>query len=241
MQMPLQPSSLVLSPTGRHFRLAAFGVCVFVASQLFQAMCFVFWLPETQSAAADLTMRLGWLDRARALAVLAGILALAPMFVVIAWDRFPRAPLASALGLVFALFFIAFELGHRGVDFALASQEWSSAFAAATGTAERDAILERHALWGSITGALYLPLMLSGLIAWTCFAIATWRAEGRWFWFAPLAFSLNALRTVGRLLGSYTDLPGMGIFNGLPVYVVLVLVINGLLAAWLFWRAAGAR
>jgi hypothetical protein len=237
-----RPESLASSTAARHLRLAGLGLCVFLATQIFQALCFVLWLPEAQSAAADLTSRLGWIDRARALAVLGGILALTVTYVVVAMDRFARAPLASALALVFTLFFIVLELAHRGIDFVLVSQQWASAFATATGAAERAAILERHALWESVTGALYLPLMLSGLLAWSCFAIATWRGEsGRWDWLAPLAFSMNALRTLGRLLGSYTEVPGMGVFNGLPVYVVLVLTINGLLATWLFWRAARHR
>jgi hypothetical protein len=155
--------------------------------------------------------------------------------------RFARAPLASVLALVFTLFFIALELTHRGIDFALVSQQWSPAFAAAKGAAERDLILERHALWGALTGAVYLPLMLSGLLAWSCFAIATWHGEGRWHWLAPLAFTLNALRTLGRLLASYTHLPGMEFLDSLSVYVVLVLVIHGLLATWLFWRAASIQ
>jgi hypothetical protein len=246
MHMPLvipsaPPESLASNPASRHLRLAGFGLCVFLATQVYQALCFILWLPEAQSAAADLTARLGWLDRTRALAVLAGILALTVTYVVLAMERFAKAPLASALALVFTLFFIVLELAHRGIDFVLVSQRWASAFAAATGPAERDLILGRHALWESVTGAIYLPLMLSGLLAWSCFAIATWHGEGRWAWLAPLAFSLNALRTLGRLLGSYTDVPGMGVFNSLPMYVVPVLTINGMLATWLFWRAARLR
>ncbi len=233
--------SLASSSTARHLRLAGLGLCAFLATQAFQALCFFFWLPETQDAALDFALRLGWLDRTRALAVLAGILALTVTYAVIAMDRFARAPLVSALALVFTLFFILLELAHRGIDFALVSQQWAPAFAAATQPAERALLLERHALWSAVTGALYLPLMLSGLLAWSCFALATWRGEGRWAWLAPLAFSLNALRTLGRLLGSYTDVPGLGVFDSLPVYVVLVFLINGLLAAWLFWRAADGR
>ena len=234
----VRAESPVSSPTARHLRLAGLGLCAFLATQAFQALCFFFWLPETQDAAVDFALRLGWLDRARALAVLGGILALTVTYVVVALDRFAHAPLASALALVFTLFFIVLELAHRGIDFALVSQQWAPAFAAATQPAERALLLERHALWSAVTGALYLPLMLAGLLAWSCFAVATWRGEGRWALLAPLAFSLNALRTLGRLLGSYTDVPGMGAFNSLPVYVVLVFLINGLLAAWLFWRAA---
>ena len=44
--------------------------------------------------------------------------------------------------------------------------------------------------------------MLSGLVAWTFFAVATWNAGQGWLRLASIAFTLNALRTLGRLLGT---------------------------------------
>jgi hypothetical protein len=43
----------------------------------FQALCFLFRTPETQSDVADFAARPGWPDRTRVLAVLFGIVALA--------------------------------------------------------------------------------------------------------------------------------------------------------------------
>lgn len=240
--VPPAPSSPLAPPTRRlvgagHLRLAAWGTCLFLATQVFQALCFYLWMPEAQSAAADYATRLSPLDRARALAVLGGILALAVTYTVVALAHLQRAPLAASLGLAFMLFFVLIELALRGVDYALVSREWASAWAAASSEPERELLLARHALWGSITHAVYLPLMLSGLLAWTCLAVATWGGTGAWAFLGPLALGANALRTLGRLAASYTDMPGLGFLDSLHVYVVLVLLINGTLAVWLCWRA----
>ena len=70
----------------RHFYLATTGVCIFLAAQAFQALCIIFWLPEeSMTAASDFAIRLGGLDRIRALAVLLGIVALAMTYGVIHW------------------------------------------------------------------------------------------------------------------------------------------------------------
>lgn len=222
--------------TARHFRLAGAGLCVFLAAQVFQALCFIFWFPETQAAAEDFAVRAGLLDRTRALAVLFGIAALAVTYAVFALDRFAKAPLASLLGFTFCMFFVVFEFLHRGVDFVMVSQQWANAYAAEP--ALRGVLAERHEFWNSFTSAIYFPLMLSGLIAWTCFAIATWNAGPGWLRLASIAFTLNALRTLGRLLGSYTGVDWFDFLDSFTLYLILVFLINGMLATWLFKRAA---
>lgn len=222
----------------KHFRLAGLCLCLFVAAQIFQALCFIFWIPETQAPAADFATRLGWMDRTRALAVLFGIVALAVTYAVIALDSFARAPLASLLGFTFTMFFVVFELLHRGLDFVLVSQQWAGQFAAATDPAVRDMLIGRLEFWGAFTGGIYFPLMLSGLVAWTCFAIATWRAGNGLLRLASIAFTINALRTLGRLLGSYTGIGWFDFLNDLSVYLVFVFLINTMLLVWLFRRSA---
>lgn len=222
--------------SARHFRLAGAGLCVFIAAQIFQALCFIFWFPETQAAAEDFAVRAGLLDRTRALAVLFGIAALAVTYAVFALDRFAKAPLASLLGFTFCMFFVVFEFLHRGVDFVMVSQQWANAYAAEP--ALRGVLAERHEFWNSFTSAIYFPLMLSGLIAWTCFAIATWNAGPGWLRLASIAFALNALRTLGRLLGSYTGVDWFDFLESFTLYLILVFLINGMLATWLFKRAA---
>ncbi len=222
--------------TARHFRVAAACLCLFVAVQIFQALCFIFWFPETQAAAEDYAVRIGWLDRTRALAVLFGIAGLAVTYAVFALDRFSKAPLASLLAFTFCMFFVVFEFLHRGVDFVMVSQQWANAYAAEP--ALRGFLAERHEFWGSFTSAIYFPLMLSGLIAWTCFAIATWKAGPGWMRLASIAFTINALRTLGRLLGNYTGVAWFDCLDRFALDLILVFLINGLLVAWLFKRAA---
>lgn len=224
--------------TARHFRLAGAGLCIFMVAQVFQALCFIFWFPETQAAAEDFAVRAGWLDKTRALAVLFSIMALAVTYAVFALDRFAKAPLASLLAFTFTMFFIVFELLHRGLDFVMVSQQWAGAFASATDPSVRDNLAQRHEFWGSFTGAIYFPLMLSGLVAWICFAIATWNAGSGWLRLASIAFTLNALRTLGRLLGNYTGGDWFDFLDSFTLYLVLVFLINGMLAVWLFRRAA---
>jgi hypothetical protein len=225
----------------RHFHLAGICICISLVAQAFQALCILFWFPEAQTAATDYAVRLGWLDRTRALAVLFGILASAAAFGVIALDRFTKAPLASLLGFTFITFYIVIELFHRGLDFAMVSQQWAGAFAATADPVARDMLTLRHEFWGSFTGALYFPLLVSGLIARSCFAIATWNAGPGWLRLASIAFAITALRTLGRLLGSYTGVDWLDFLDSFALYLVLVFLTNGMLAVWLFKRAASVE
>lgn len=225
----------------KHFHLAGACICISLVAQAFQALCILLWFPETQTAAADYAVRLGWLDRARALAVLFGILASAAAFGVIALDRFAKAPLASLLGFTFITFYIVIELLHRGLDFAMVSQQWAGEFLATSDPAVRDMLTLRHEFWGSFTSATYFPLLLSGLIARTCFAIATWNAGPGWLRLASIAFAITALRTFGRLLGSYSGVAWLDFLGGFTLYLVLVFLTNGMLAVWLFKRAGAVE
>ncbi|WP_226470434.1 hypothetical protein [Luteimonas panaciterrae] len=224
--------------TAKHFRIAGAGLCVFMAAQIFQALCVLVWFPETQTAAEDFAVRTGWMDRTRALAVLLSIAALAVTYAVFALDRFAKAPLASLLAFTFTMFFVVFEFLHRGLDFVMVSQQWANAYA--TEPALHGVLAERHAFWGTFTSAIYFPLMLSGLLAWICFAIATWNAGSGWMRLASIAFTLNALRTLGRLLGNYTGIGWFDFLDSFTLYLILVFVINGMLAIWLFKRATVA-
>lgn len=226
-----------MTVTARHFRFAAYCVCLFLATQIFQALCLLFWLPGMETAADDLMARVSWLDQVRNAAVLTGIVLLTVPYTVITIARLPTAPLASVLGFVFAMFFVAIELVSRGIDLILVSRQWAVEFATATAVA-RETILGQHALWNQATHGFYFPLLLSWLLGSLCFAIATWRGEGRWHRLASLAFALNALRILARLLGSYAGVAWLAPFNGLSTYLPSVVTINALLAAWLFWSAA---
>lgn len=225
-----------------HFRWAGLCVCLFLATQIFQGLCLLVWLPPPDSVAAALGNRLHLLDVARRLAVLGGLLAMAVPYAVIALDRFARMPVASLLGLVFALFFLLLELLHRGLDLAIVSQEWAVQFAAATDAAQREALENRFRSWESATRGIYLPLLLSGLIAWTCYAIAAWNGDGeRWSRLAAIAFAANAARVLARILVAYAGATWLSFTGGLHVYLVLTITIYGTLAVWLFRRAAGVK
>lgn len=224
--------------TPRHFRIAATCVCLFLATQLFQGLCLLVLLPETDSAAEALTQRGQVLDHWRAILVLVGLLLLAVPYAVIALDRIRTAPVAASLGFTFGALFVAIELLYRGVELVRIHGGLAPELSAAT-AARRETILGEYAAWNELVAALYFPLLLAGLIASVCFALATWRGVARWHRLGSLAFSLNALRLVARLLGAYGGVSWLAPFNTLPTYLVGVVAINALLAAWLFRSASG--
>jgi hypothetical protein len=80
--------------------------------------------------------------------------------------------------------------------------------------------------------------MLSLLLSSCSFAFALWkdRLRNRWYWLATLAFSLNALRLVGRLLSTFASQKWLDGFNN-SLYFPAVLIITSLLTTWFFFMA----
>jgi hypothetical protein len=223
--------------TAKHFRIAAVCVCLFLATQLFQGLCLLVLLPSPESLAEALALRGQALDQWRAFLVMAGLVLLMVPYAVIALDRIAAAPLASTLGFVFGALFVSIELVYRGVTLFEISRGLAPALLAAATPGERESILAAYAEWDELIGALYFPLLLAGFIASCCFAVATWRGEGRWHRLASLAFALNALRLLTRLLDDYAGATWLAPFNSLPAYLAGVVAVNAMLAAWLFGKA----
>ncbi len=183
------------------------GSCLvlFIAAQTFQEIAYRFWIPVSHSPQDDLLAYLLPIDRARAILIMATIVPLIVPFVVIALRCFRVAPVESILALVFGVAFIGFELSHRSMDFFVIGEKWANQFAHAGSSVERDAILQRFALWNEMVQGWYFPLMLSYLVCSCSFAVAAWKDKGRsrWYYLAPIAFALNALRLLGRVLSNY--------------------------------------
>jgi hypothetical protein len=219
-------------------RLCLFaGGCVlfFLATQLFQAIAYWVWLPEAQTASQELLQRTLALDRARALFVMFGIVALLGAYVVLALLRFRAAPAASILGVIFGALFVSAELFYRSLDFFVVSLHWAADYRLSE--LSRDLLLQRYELWSQMVQAWYFPLQLSHMLAAICFLIATWRVFGRWAWLAPAAFGLNSIRLVARTLNSFAGQHWLAAFNRLPLYFATVALVNGMLAAWFFWMS----
>jgi len=139
------------------------------------------------------------------------------------------------LGLIFGTIFVLTELIHRSFDFFVISVRWAHEYQVTQLT--RDVIALRYDIWNQFAHAWYFPLMLSFLLASLCLATATWQRLGKWWWLAPAAFLLNALRLLGRLLSNFAGQSWLDAFNNLPLYFTMVVVINGMLAAWLFLQS----
>lgn len=225
-------------------RYFAGGVCIlgFIAAQAFQELAYRFWIPASHGPRDDLMAYLLPVDRARAILIGSTIVPLIVPFVVIAWRYFKVVPVVSMVGLVFGASFIGFEISHRSIDFFVVGMKWAREFASASGNAERDVILQRFALWNEIMQGWYFPLMLSYLLASCAFAAATWndRDRGGSYYLAPVAFGMNALRLLGRMLSTYA---GQAWLDGLNnnLYFPAVLTINTLLVVWFFRLARDTR
>jgi hypothetical protein len=230
-----------MKPLSRaEYLAAAFCIGLFVAAQTFQEFAYRFWIPTTHGPQDDLLTYLLPIDRARSVLIMGTIVVLVVPFMIIALRCFKAAPVASVLGLVFGAGFIFFEISHRGIDYFVVGGQWASQFAKASSAAERENILQRFALWNEVVQGWYFPLLLSYFLCSCSFAIATWKRGGnRWYYLAPIAFVLNALRVLGRLLSNYGGQKWLDGFNG-SLYFPGVLTVNLLLMMWFFFLARHA-
>ena len=213
------------------------GLCTlfFIAAQSFQEIAYRYWIPAAHNPQDELLVYLLPIDRVRSILIMSTIVLLAVPFVVIALRYFKVAPLASTLGAIFGAAFIGFELSHRSVDFFVIGETWARQLASASSTVERETVLQRFALWNQMVRGWYFPLMLSFLLASCSFAVATWNdtIRGRWYYLAPIAFVLNALRLLARILSTFVGQSWLAGFND-KLYFPAVLIINTLLLIWWF-------
>jgi hypothetical protein len=215
------------------YRLAALCVFSFLAAQTFQELAYHFWIPVSHGPEDDLRMYPLPVDRARAILIFLGIVALIVPFVVIALRYFRMAPLASVLGAIFGTAFIGFEISERSVDFFFVGEHLATEFANASSGAGRELVVQRFSAWIGIVHAWYLPLMLCFLGASCCFAFATWseRKRGGWYYLAPIAFAINAVRLLGRILSTYLGQHWLDGLNG-QLYFPIVFSVHLLLFLW---------
>jgi hypothetical protein len=214
---------------------SAFAVVAFIVAQAFQELAYRFWIPAQQGPAAELRNYLLPVDQARAILIAATIVLLLVPYVVITLRYFRVAPIASILGLLFGAGFVAAEIVHRSLDFFLVGS-WARQFEASD--MARDVIVQRYALWNDFSHAWYFPLLLAVLLSSCCYAWATWseRRRSAWFWLAPIAFLLNALRVFGRMLSMFAHQTWLDGLND-RLYFPGVLLVDGLLVIWFLYLA----
>jgi hypothetical protein len=212
--------------------LSAVCVFLFLTAQTFQEIASRFWIPAPRAPQDELLVYLLPIDQARSILVMGTIVALIVPFAVIALRYRRRTPLASILGFIFGAAFIGFELSYRSLDFFVIGQRWAHELASASGP-QRELVLERFARWNEMVRGWYFPLMLSYLLASCAFAVAAWtdRQRGRWYYFAPIAYALNALRLLGRILSWFAGQHWLDGFND-KLYFPIVFVINAMVLIW---------
>lgn len=220
-------------------RYLAAGLCTvaFLAAQAFQQVAYGYLLPAPRMPEDELGNHLRPVDRARALLVGGTILLLLVPYVTVSLRYGEVAPAVSLLGLVFGAAFVGFETAHRSLDYFLVGGKWAVRYFQAS-ELEREQIQARYSLWGDISHAWYFPLLLAHFLASCCFLVVTASEAGKgaWYALAPVAFGLNALRLIGRLVGIFTGQKWLEALNG-RLYFPAVLVINSLLALWFFYLA----
>lgn len=205
---------------------------LFLAAQGFQEVAYRFWIPASHSPQDDLLVYLLPIDKIRAILIMGTIVLLVVPFVVIGLRYRNHAPLASVLGVIFGAAFIGFELSHRSVDFFVIGQRWAHDLASAS-SAEGELILQRFTFWNEIVKGWTFPLRLSYLLASCAFAVATWadRHRGRWYYLAPAAYILNALRLLGRMLSTFAGQKWLDGLND-KFYFPGVFIANALILIW---------
>jgi fatty acid desaturase len=122
------------------------------------------------------------------------------------------------------------------VDFFVVGQSWAHALQSSNSATEKAVILHRYLLWNDIARGIYFPIMLSYLVSSCAFFYATLGDQDRWAPLARLAFALNALRLVGRIASTFGGQLWLNSLNN-SAYFPVVLVINSMIATWLFHLA----
>jgi hypothetical protein len=168
------------------------------------------------------------------------ILLLIVPYSAIALRYFRIAPMASVLGLIFGAAFIGFEISARSIDFFVVGRHWAHHLAPAASSADRETALRQFAVWNDIVLGWTFALRLAALLASCAFAAATSNEKGSWYRLAQVAFVLNGLRLLARLLGTFADQRWLDPLNT-TLYFPAVALINTMLMIWFFHLARNAE
>jgi len=219
-------------------RYLAAGLCVlfFLLAQTFQEIAYRRWIPTSRNAEQNLLTYLMPVDKIRAYLVMSSILSLLVAYVVVALRYYRVAPVFSVLALIFGTAFVGFEVSARSFEIFVIGQRWAEQFHASSDFAERSLILGRFVAWTEAIRGWYFPQMLSHLLAALLFGLATMKDRESWGRLAALAFFLNALRLLGRLLSTYGGQTWLAGLND-KFYFPSVALINGMVVVWFFHLA----
>lgn len=217
----------------RAHRIAAAIVAIgYIAIQSFQWFVFS-QLPATDGPAEALLQGPLPLNLARAVLMLLAFFGLAYLFLVCCVIAFRRRPLAAIAAFLGFFVFCLLEVQLRSVELFFVYLELPERYQAATAV-EQARILELQATFQSVQHALYFPLGLS----WVLGSVALCLGLGghRLDWLAQLAFGINALRLMLRMLDVYVF--GGPHFDQLygTLYLPLVYLTFVPVAAWLLLR-----
>ena len=217
----------------RAHRLSAAAMAIlYVAIQTFQS--FVFWqLPVPDGAVQALLQGPIPLNVARAASMLLSFFGLAYMFLVVCAAHYRRNPMLAVGAFLGFFVFCLLEVVLRSVELFHVQLHLPEVYAAATTDAGRDQVLASLSAFQSVQLALYFPLMLAQALA--SLALCLWARGGQGDLLLRVVMGINAARLFTRMCGLYLHVPWFDAVNE-SLYLVLVYVIYGGIAAWLVMR-----
>jgi hypothetical protein len=217
----------------RSHRIGAAGVALaYIAIQSFQEFAFS-RMPAAQDPVQSLLQGPSPLNVSRAALMLLSFFGLAYLFLVVCVIASRRKPMAAVAAFLGFFVFCLLEVQLRSVELFYVYLELPARYQAAASAAERARVLDLQSTFQAVQHALYFPLGLSWLLGsiLLCVSLGGGRLDG----LARLAFGLNALRLLLRMLDVYLIGPRFDALYS-ALYLPLVYLTFGPLVAWLLLR-----
>lgn len=218
--------------TRSHRRFAAALAVLYVAIQTFQSFVFS-QLPVPEGPLQELLQGPLPINVARAALMLLSFFGLAHVFLVVCATQYRRNPLLAISAFLGFFVFCLLEIGLRSVELFHVQLQLPDLYAAATSDAAREHVLASMAGFQSVQLALYFPLMLAQALASLALCLGFRGGQGQLL--LRVVMGINAARLLTRMCGLYLHVPWFDAINE-ALYLPLVYVVYGGIAAWLFMR-----
>lgn len=203
----------------------------YLAAQSYQYVLFTNGALTSASALDALHARVTLHGRILSIGILISFLVLPNYYLAIATCLGRRRPVATVMGLFFSLMFVFIEIVQRSIDYFLITDQWAAS-PAGMGGAVGETLAARAQLWGEITIAVYVPLLVAHLLGSLYFLPATRALDRPWRLILSGALILNCLRLAVRLAEYGCHAPWLVSLNQSLHYPLSVLVF-GSFSVWL--------
>jgi hypothetical protein len=211
--------------------LGFLSAVVYLAAQSYQYVLFTNGALTSASALDALHGRLTLHGRTLSIGILISFFLLPNYYLAIAACLGRRRPAATVTGLFFSLMFVFIEIVQRSIDYFMITDQWAASPAGTAG-AVAETLAARAQLWGEITIAVYVPLLVAHFLGSLYFLPATRALDHPWRLILSGALILNCLRLAARLTEYGCHASWLHSLNQSLHYPLSVLVY-GSFAVWL--------